>query len=90
MAPSKTKLAAWFPTAQSPVVISAPMLGVSNGTLSAHVSKAGGIGWSPLWLVPLSLLSLSLTPCLTPFRLNPPSPRHDPRRLRLYPRQPPA
>jgi nitronate monooxygenase len=34
----------WFPHTQNPIIISAPMLGTSNGTLAAEVSKAGGIG----------------------------------------------
>lgn len=41
---TRNKLATWFPQAQHPIIISAPMLGTSNGTLAAEVSKAGGIG----------------------------------------------
>ena len=50
MAPqARSKLATWFPEAQHPIIISAPMLGTSNGILAAEVSKAGGIGeYSPL------------------------------------------
>lgn len=43
----KSKLQAFFPNTKLPIIISAPMLGVSNGTLAAHVSKAGGIGMVP-------------------------------------------
>ncbi|KAK3937892.1 FMN-dependent 2-nitropropane dioxygenase [Diplogelasinospora grovesii] len=43
----RPKLSAWFPNTESPVIISAPMLGVSNGTLAANVSKAGGFGMVP-------------------------------------------
>ncbi|KAK7716957.1 hypothetical protein SLS64_000907 [Diaporthe eres] len=43
----KSKLQAFFPNTKSPIIISAPMLGVSNGTLAAHVSKAGGLGIVP-------------------------------------------
>ncbi|EOO00344.1 putative 2-nitropropane dioxygenase protein [Phaeoacremonium minimum UCRPA7] len=43
----KSKLQEWFPNVKQPVIISAPMLGVSNGTLAAHVSKAGGLGIIP-------------------------------------------
>ncbi len=39
-----SKLSTRFPHAQHPIIISAPMLGTSNGTLAAEVSKAGGIG----------------------------------------------
>lgn len=39
-----SKLTKLFPHAQTPVIISAPMLGTSNGTLAAEVSKAGGLG----------------------------------------------
>jgi nitronate monooxygenase len=39
-----SKLTTWFPQAQHPIIISAPMLGTSNATLAAEVSKAGGIG----------------------------------------------
>ncbi len=46
-----SKLTTRFPDAQHPIIISAPMLGTSNGTLAAEVSKAGGIGES---LLPLS------------------------------------
>ncbi|KAG7286344.1 hypothetical protein NEMBOFW57_008653 [Staphylotrichum longicolle] len=42
-----SKLSTWFPHAQQPIIISAPMLGTSNGTLAAAVSKAGGIGIVP-------------------------------------------
>ncbi|KAK0644503.1 2-nitropropane dioxygenase [Cercophora newfieldiana] len=42
-----TKLQSWFPHAQTPIIISAPMLGAANGTLAAAVSKAGGIGMIP-------------------------------------------
>lgn len=34
----------WFPNTKLPIIISAPMLGASNGTLAAQVSKAGGLG----------------------------------------------
>ncbi|KAL1844154.1 hypothetical protein VTJ49DRAFT_3810 [Mycothermus thermophilus] len=37
----------WFPHVQHPIIFSAPMLGVANGTLAAEVSKAGGIGVVP-------------------------------------------
>lgn len=43
----KSKLQEWFPNVKQPVIISAPMLGVSNGTLAAQVSKAGGLGMIP-------------------------------------------
>lgn len=43
----KSKLQEFFPNTKLPVIISAPMLGVSNGTLAAHVSKAGGLGMVP-------------------------------------------
>ncbi|KXX81998.1 Nitronate monooxygenase [Madurella mycetomatis] len=42
-----SKLTKLFPHAQTPVIISAPMLGTSNGTLAAEVSKAGGLGIIP-------------------------------------------
>ncbi|AEO64548.1 uncharacterized protein THITE_49067, partial [Thermothielavioides terrestris NRRL 8126] len=42
-----SKLTTWFPQAQHPIIISAPMLGTSNATLAAEVSKAGGIGIIP-------------------------------------------
>ncbi|ROW00846.1 hypothetical protein VMCG_06557 [Cytospora schulzeri] len=51
MAPERpqpqNKLQQLFPNAKLPVIISAPMLGVSNGTLAANVSKAGGFGTVP-------------------------------------------
>ncbi|KAK3381288.1 FMN-dependent 2-nitropropane dioxygenase [Podospora didyma] len=42
-----SKLNGWFPNTKNPVIISAPMLGVSNGTLAANVSLAGGFGMVP-------------------------------------------
>lgn len=36
----------WFPWVKPPVIVSAPMLYVSNGRLAADVSKAGGLGMS--------------------------------------------
>ncbi|KAK5661661.1 hypothetical protein OQA88_9761 [Cercophora sp. LCS_1] len=42
-----SKLTTTFPSALRPIIISAPMLGVANGTLAAHVSLAGGIGFIP-------------------------------------------
>lgn len=42
--PAKNKLQEWFPDVKLPVIISAPMKGVSNGTLAGQVSKAGGLG----------------------------------------------
>src|SRR5688572_25773744 len=42
-----SKLTTWFPAAQAPVVISAPMLGAANARLAAAVSLAGGIGMVP-------------------------------------------
>ncbi|KAL2144528.1 hypothetical protein VTI28DRAFT_8941 [Corynascus sepedonium] len=44
---TSNKLATWFPQAQHPIIISAPMLGTSNATLAVEVSKAGGIGIVP-------------------------------------------
>lgn len=44
----KNKLQEWFPNTKLPVIISAPMLGVSNGTLAAQVSRAGGFGLSSI------------------------------------------
>ena len=43
----KSKLQEFFPNTKLPIIISAPMLGVSNGTLAAHVSTAGGLGMVP-------------------------------------------
>ncbi|KAL2129500.1 hypothetical protein VTI74DRAFT_7668 [Chaetomium olivicolor] len=43
----RNNLHTWFPHAHHPIIISAPMLGTSNGTLAAEVSKAGGIGIVP-------------------------------------------
>ncbi|KAL0469938.1 FMN-dependent 2-nitropropane dioxygenase [Neurospora intermedia] len=40
-----TKLNSWFPTTKNPVIISAPMYLIANGTFAAEVSKAGGIGF---------------------------------------------
>ncbi|GAB1316255.1 hypothetical protein MFIFM68171_06465 [Madurella fahalii] len=42
-----SKLNKLFPHTQNPVIISAPMLGTSNGALAAEVSKAGGLGIIP-------------------------------------------
>lgn len=42
--PAKNKLQEWFPNTKLPIIISAPMKGISNGTLAAQVSKAGGFG----------------------------------------------
>lgn len=36
----------WFPQAAKPLIISAPMFTVANGTLAAEVTKAGGLGMS--------------------------------------------
>jgi nitronate monooxygenase len=53
MAPeTRSKLSTWFPHAKHPIIISAPMLGTSNGTLAAEVSKAGGIGTLPPLISP--------------------------------------
>lgn len=43
----RNKLQQLFPNTKLPVIISAPMLGVSNGALAAQVSKAGGLGTIP-------------------------------------------
>lgn len=51
--PARSKLNTWFPHAQGPIIMSAPMLGTSNGTLAAEVSKAGGIGTAPSTIYPL-------------------------------------
>ncbi|KAK3316705.1 FMN-dependent 2-nitropropane dioxygenase [Apodospora peruviana] len=40
----RRKLNAWFPNTLNPVIFGAPMLGISNGTLAAEISKAGGFG----------------------------------------------
>lgn len=45
-----TRLNSWFPTTKNPVIISAPMYLIANGTLAAEVSKAGGIGLLPHFL----------------------------------------
>ncbi|KAL2264952.1 hypothetical protein VTJ83DRAFT_7462 [Remersonia thermophila] len=47
MAARASRLQAWFPHVQHPVILSAPMLGTANGTLAAEVTKAGGIGVIP-------------------------------------------
>ncbi|KAI0097130.1 inosine monophosphate dehydrogenase [Daldinia grandis] len=43
MAASRMK--SWFPTTASPLIISAPMGGVTNIRLAAEVTKAGGLGF---------------------------------------------
>ncbi|KAF3760733.1 FMN-dependent 2-nitropropane dioxygenase [Cryphonectria parasitica EP155] len=43
----RNKLQEWFANTRLPVIMSAPMLGTSNGTLAAHVSKTGGFGFVP-------------------------------------------
>jgi len=43
-----SKLNQWFPHAVNPIIMSAPMLGSSNATLAAEVTKAGGIGNTPI------------------------------------------
>lgn len=43
----RNKLQQLFPNTKLPVIISAPMLGVSNGALAAAVSRAGGFGTVP-------------------------------------------
>ncbi|KAI3400145.1 hypothetical protein diail_4377 [Diaporthe ilicicola] len=43
----RSKLQEFFPNTKLPIIISAPMLGISNGTLAAQVSKAGGLGMVP-------------------------------------------
>ncbi|KAJ9156470.1 Nitronate monooxygenase [Pleurostoma richardsiae] len=45
--PQLSRLQTWFPNTKRPVIISAPMLNASNGTLAAQVSKAGGFGIIP-------------------------------------------
>lgn len=40
----RNKLQEWFPNTQLPIIMSAPMLGISSGKLAAQVSKAGGFG----------------------------------------------
>ncbi|KAK8080226.1 FMN-dependent 2-nitropropane dioxygenase [Apiospora hydei] len=42
----------WFPTAERPLVISAPMFTVANGALAAAVTKAGGLGMVPAGMDP--------------------------------------
>ncbi|KAJ6445039.1 2-nitropropane dioxygenase protein [Purpureocillium lavendulum] len=37
----------WFPWTQRPVILSAPMYGISNATLAVEVSKSGGLGIVP-------------------------------------------
>ncbi|GJN80245.1 hypothetical protein PLIIFM63780_003770 [Purpureocillium lilacinum] len=37
----------WFPWTQKPLILSAPMYGVSNATLAVDVSKVGGFGIIP-------------------------------------------
>ncbi|KAJ4407440.1 hypothetical protein N0V82_009930 [Gnomoniopsis sp. IMI 355080] len=44
---SANVLQEWFPNTKLPIIISAPMLGSSNGTLAAQVTKAGGFGIVP-------------------------------------------
>ena len=44
MAKGRNLLNSWFPHTQDPVIVSAPMMWASNGTLAAQVSKAGGLG----------------------------------------------
>lgn len=43
----RNRLQGFFPSTKTPIIISAPMLGVSNGTLAGEVSKAGGLGTIP-------------------------------------------
>ncbi|KAK3295012.1 2-nitropropane dioxygenase [Chaetomium fimeti] len=77
---TRSKLTTWFPQAQHPIIISAPMLGTSNGTLAAEVSKAGGIGIIPggFNFLPdshqLPALAKELTTARTLLNLPPPSP----------------
>lgn len=42
------RLQQWFPRVKAPVICNGPMLGVATAELAAEVSKAGGIGRSPL------------------------------------------
>ncbi|KAK6852929.1 hypothetical protein PG995_011480 [Apiospora arundinis] len=48
----KNLLHKWFPTAQRPLIISAPMFTVANGALAAEVTKAGGLGMVPAGMDP--------------------------------------
>ncbi|KAK8010986.1 2-nitropropane dioxygenase [Apiospora arundinis] len=48
----KNLLHKWFPTAQRPLIISAPMFTVANGALAAEVIKAGGLGMVPAGMDP--------------------------------------
>ncbi|KAI1639188.1 hypothetical protein F4809DRAFT_658135 [Biscogniauxia mediterranea] len=43
--PAVTRMGKWFPTTSHPLIISAPMLGVTNARLAAEVTKAGGLGF---------------------------------------------
>ncbi|KAI0844523.1 inosine monophosphate dehydrogenase [Daldinia vernicosa] len=40
-----SRMKSWFPTTASPLIISAPMAGVTNIKLAAEVTKAGGLGF---------------------------------------------
>ncbi|KAI8960390.1 inosine monophosphate dehydrogenase [Daldinia sp. FL1419] len=40
-----SRMKSWFPTTTSPLIISAPMGGVTNIRLAAEVTKAGGLGF---------------------------------------------
>ncbi|KAH6617293.1 hypothetical protein F5144DRAFT_606799 [Chaetomium tenue] len=70
---TRNKLTTWFPQAQHPIIISAPMLGTSNGTLAAEVSKAGGIELPALaqeLTTARTLLNLLPIPPTTPLPLG--------------------
>ncbi|KAI0597530.1 FMN-dependent 2-nitropropane dioxygenase [Biscogniauxia sp. FL1348] len=43
--PVTTRMSKWFPTTSHPLIVSAPMLGVTNARLAAEVTKAGGLGF---------------------------------------------
>lgn len=63
-----TQLNSWFPTTKNPVIISAPMYLIANGTLAAEVSKAGGIG-------SYSVFSLSSSNLINHFTSSNPHPK---------------
>jgi nitronate monooxygenase len=44
---SSEHMQSWFPWTQKPVILSAPMYGISNATLAVEVSKSGGLGIIP-------------------------------------------
>ncbi|KAI1277700.1 hypothetical protein F5Y07DRAFT_398253 [Xylaria sp. FL0933] len=73
-----SRMQRWFPGTARPLIVSAPMAGITNPTLASEVVRAGGLGVYSHSLTPSSLIHIPRSRSLPPIPPPIPDPRLPP------------